>query len=221
MAAFAAIPALYIADGHHRAASAARARAELRQAGRVGEADTFVAVAFPDNQVQILPYNRIVKDLAGRTPAEFLERVRSVCRLRDGQATPRGKGEVSMYPGRPLVRARLLAGWLQRMTSRASSLDVALLQQHVLEPLLRIGDIRTDKRIDFVGGARGTAALEQAVDSGQAAVAFSMLPVTIDDLMAISDDGRDHAAQVHLVRAQAERRPADAYDLSDSGADGL
>src|SRR5206468_8857330 len=106
----------------------------------------------------------------------------------DGSPTPRGKGEVSMY-----VAGRWhsvdLSSATPADTSRASSLDVALLQQHVLEPVLRIGDVTTDKRIDFVGGARGTSALERAVDSGQAAAAFSMHPVTIDDLMAISDEG--------------------------------
>ena len=108
--------------------------------------------------------------------------------MTDGAATPRRKGEVSMY----------LAGcwYLLDLSharpeddSRASGLDVALLQRHVLEQMLGIGDIRTDKRVDFIGGARGTDGLERAVDSGSAAVAFSMYPVTIDDLMAISDAG--------------------------------
>jgi uncharacterized protein (DUF1015 family) len=182
--AFAGIPALYIADGHHRAASAARARA----AAGGGEADTFIAVAFPDNQMQILPYNRIVKDLAGQTPAQFLDALRARLPVKPGGASPKGKGAVSMY---------LDGAWyvLDFSTakpadaSRASGLDVALLQQHVLEPLLKIGDIRTDKRIDFIGGARGTAALEAAVRDGRAAVAFAMHPVTIDDLMWIADEG--------------------------------
>jgi uncharacterized protein (DUF1015 family) len=188
--AFKKIPAIYIADGHHRAASAARARGELRsRAGSdAAEANTFIAVAFPDNQMQILPYHRTVKDLAGRTSDELLVELRKAYPVSDGTATPKGKGHVSMY----------LAGkWhsidLTRATpeddSRASGLDVALLQRGVLEQLLKIGDIRSDKRIDFVGGARGTRALEEAVDSGKAAVAFSMHPVTVDDLMAISDGG--------------------------------
>jgi uncharacterized protein (DUF1015 family) len=184
--AFAAIPALYIADGHHRAASAARARQELR--GNSGGADRFIAVAFPDDQVQILPYNRIVKDLAGQTPQQFLEALRAVVPVREGTPTPSGKGHVSMYLagawyGLDLSKAAPEDG------SRASALDVARLQHHVLAPLLKIGDVRTDKRIDFVGGARGTAALEKAVADGRAAVAFSMHPVTIDDLMSISDEG--------------------------------
>jgi len=186
--AFAQIPALYIADGHHRAASAARARAELRHKGDAGDADTFIAVAFPDDQMNILPYNRVVKDLAGHTASQFLEKLRAVVPVREGRATPAGKGGVSMYlDGKwyilDLSAARPEDG------SRAAALDVALLQHHVLGPLLQIGDVRTDKRIDFVGGARGTAALEKSVRDGHAAVAFSMHPVTIDDLMSISDEG--------------------------------
>jgi uncharacterized protein (DUF1015 family) len=182
--AFAAIPALYIADGHHRAASAARARAALGG----GEADAFIAVAFPDDQMQILPYNRIVKDLAGRTPAEFLDALRARVPVRGGSATPAAKGEASMFLDGAWYAVGL--GTLPPADgSRANALDVALLQHHVLEPLLAIGDIRTDKRVDFVGGARGSRALEDAVTGGRAAVAFSMHPVTIDDLMSIADEG--------------------------------
>jgi uncharacterized protein (DUF1015 family) len=187
-AEFSRIPALYIADGHHRAASAARARAELRKSGDAGEADTFIAVAFPDDQMQILPYHRTVKELAGRTPDEFLDELKKIATVSDGAATPRAKGSVSMY-----LAGKWYAVDLSRTApedgSRGSSLDVALLQRNVLERLLKIGDVRSDKRIDFVGGARGTRALETAVDSGKAAVAFSMFPVTVDDLMAISDAG--------------------------------
>ena len=185
---FAAIPALYIADGHHRAASAARARAELRGQPDADESNRFIAVAFPDDQVQILPYHRTVKDLAGRSPEQFLDELRVVAPVGEGDGTPRHKGEVSMYLG-----GRWYVIDLSRTSpeddSRASSLDVALLQRHVLERILAIGDIRSDKRIDFVGGARGTKALEDAVDSGKAAVAFSMFPVEIGDLIAISDAG--------------------------------
>ncbi|MEP6918749.1 MAG: DUF1015 family protein [Acidobacteriota bacterium] len=192
VAAFGAIPALYIADGHHRAASAARARAELRSrdggAAAGAEADTFIAVAFPDDQMQILPYNRTVKDLAGRTPETFLEALRERLTVTEGPPTPRQPGDVSMYlDGRWYTLD--ISGVVPEDGSRANALDVARLQRGVLEQLLAIGDVRTDKRIDFIGGARGTSALEQAVDSGQAAVAFSMYPVNIDDLMAISDAG--------------------------------
>ena len=188
VAEFAKIPALYIADGHHRAASAARARAELQGQPEAGEASTFIAVAFPDNQMQILPYHRVVKDLAGRTPQQFLEELRRISPATEGGPTPARKGNVSMY-----LDGRWYTIDVSRLSpedaSRASSLDVALLQRHVLERILKIGDIRSDKRIDFVGGARGTKALEERVNSGAAAVAFSMFPVTIDDLMAISDAG--------------------------------
>jgi len=186
--AFAQIPALYIADGHHRAASAARTRAELRQRGNVGEADTFIAVAFPDDQMNILPYNRVIKDLAGRTPAQFLDNLRRAFQVKPGSATPRGKGEISMYLDGAWHTIDLSAA-APEDGSRAASLDVALLQHHVLGPLLQVGDVRTDKRIDFIGGGRGTAALEKAVNLGQAAVAFSLHPVTIEDLMSISDEG--------------------------------
>jgi uncharacterized protein (DUF1015 family) len=192
LGAFATIPALYIADGHHRAASAARARADLRS--RLGstadaaDADTFIAVAFPDNQMQILPYNRVVKDLAGQSSEQFLAALRERFTATDGPATPSRRGDVSMYLGGKWYTIDLSKAQPSDST-RASSLDVALLQTHVLERMLKIGDIRSDKRIDFVGGARGTQALEQAVDSGQAAVAFSMYPVTVEDLMVISDTG--------------------------------
>jgi uncharacterized protein (DUF1015 family) len=186
--AFGRIPALYIADGHHRAASAARARAELRGGGTAGDADTFIAVAFPDDQVQILPYNRTVKDLAGRTPEQLLAALRERFTVTDGKPATLRKGLVAMYlPGR--WYGVDLSGAEPEDSSRASGLDVARLQRHVLEQLLAIGDIRSDKRIDFVGGARGTTALEQAVDSGKAAVAFALFPVTVDDLMVISDSG--------------------------------
>jgi uncharacterized protein (DUF1015 family) len=190
--AFRTIPALYIADGHHRAASAARAREELaNRAGSTADeagADTFIAVAFPDNQVQILPYNRIIKDLGGRSARQFLGALRAQFRVTDGAPTPERQGEVSMYlDGR--WYAIDLTSVAPEDSSRSSSLDVSRLQRGVLEALLNIGDVRTDKRIDFIGGARGSDALMRAVDSGDAAVAFSMYPVTVDDLMAIADDG--------------------------------
>jgi uncharacterized protein (DUF1015 family) len=180
--AFAKISALYIADGHHRAASAARVRAEVKGA------DTFLAVAFPDDQMQILPYNRVVKDLNGETPERFLEKVKGIVPVKDGRPTPSRPGAVEMYlAGRwyELDLAAVKPG----DGDRAAGLDVSVLQQRIIEPLLNIRDVRTDKRIDFVGGARGTAALSAAVDSGKAAVAFSMHPVSVDDLMAISDTG--------------------------------
>jgi uncharacterized protein (DUF1015 family) len=190
-AAFGRLPALYIADGHHRAASAARARAVLGEQGGEGEFDTMLAVAFPDDQVKILPYNRIVKDLAGRSPEDFLAALREKLPVREGGPEPARQGEASMYLGGrwytlDLDAARQPGG---DHTDRIEGLDVSVLQRAVLADLLGIGDVRSDPRIDFVGGARGAAALEQAVDGGRAAVAFSMYPVTVDDLMAIADAG--------------------------------
>ena len=188
VAAFDAIPLLYIADGHHRAASAARARQQLRGSnGARGEWDTVLAVAFPDNQVQVLPYNRVVKDLGSHTPQSLLAKLREQGVVKDGRATPTRKGEVAMFlDGRwhTLVR-----GEAPRDLSPGDRLDVSRLQDTVLSPLLGIGDVRTDKRIDFVGGARGTSELEKLVSSGKAAVAFSLYPVSVDDLMQVCDAG--------------------------------
>jgi uncharacterized protein (DUF1015 family) len=194
-AAFGRIPALYIADGHHRAASAARARAILRGEGAAtGELDTMLAVAFPDEQVQVLPYNRTMKDLAGRSPEAFLAAVEAKLPVRPGGPSPARRGEVSMYLGGRWYTLELGApspAGAERAdrADRIEGLDVSILQRVVLAGLLGIGDVRSDPRIDFVGGARGTAALAQAVDDGRAAVAFSMYPVSVDDLMAIADAG--------------------------------
>jgi len=192
--AFGRIPALYIADGHHRAASAARAREALErregERGPLRPRDSFLAVAFPDDQVQILPYNRVVKDLAGLAPDAFVARLRERFTVTEGPATPRTKGDVAMY-----LAGRWYTIGLGRSTDRSlqgdriGTLDVSLLQQHILDPLLGIKDVRTDKRIDFVGGARGTKELQRLVDAGTSAVAFSLYPVTVDDLMAIADAG--------------------------------
>jgi uncharacterized protein (DUF1015 family) len=188
--AFGRIPSLYIADGHHRAASAARARQEVRAAAAPGEAveaDTFLAVAFPDDQMQVLPYHRLVKDLAGQSPAELLAALARQVEVRPGSDQPGGPGEVAMYlDGRwyALGLPEAPAG-----TPPAEALDVARLQVQVLGPLLGIGDPRTDTRIDFVGGIRGPAALVERVDGGAAAVAFAMHPVSVADLMTIADAG--------------------------------
>ena len=185
--AYAAMPALYIADGHHRAASAARTRQHLRQGGSTGEWDTFLAVAFPDDQTQILPYNRIVKDLGAHTPESLLSALRQRLKIRTGSATPARKGEVAMFLAGAWHMIELSAA--PPGTDPAGHLDVSRLHDQLLAPLLGIGDVRTDKRIDFVGGARGTGQLEALVSSGRAAVAFSMYPVSVADLMLISDSG--------------------------------
>ena len=189
--AFEAIPALYIADGHHRAASAARARRQLRGSGgaggAAGEWDTFLAVAFPDNQMQVLPYNRVVKDLGSHTPGSLLAVLGERCVVKDGPATPTRKGDVAVFLGDHWRTVEL--GAPPAGLGPADRLDVSRLQDLVLTPLLGIGDVRTDTRIDFVGGARGTSALERLVTSGNAAAAFSMYPVSVADLMTIADAG--------------------------------
>jgi uncharacterized protein (DUF1015 family) len=182
---FAALDALYIADGHHRAASAARARHASRS--RASDADRFVAVAFRDRQMQVLPYNRVVKDLGGRSPDAFLGAVRGIASVTPGTPVPSRKGAVSMYLGGRWYTVDLPKP--SKDVTPDEALDVALLQQHILAPILGVGDPRTDKRIDFVGGIRGPVELEGLVNDGKAVVAFSMYPVSVEDLMVISDAG--------------------------------
>ncbi|MGH9932657.1 MAG: DUF1015 domain-containing protein, partial [Pyrinomonadaceae bacterium] len=191
--AFREIPFLYIADGHHRAASAARAQAELREQsfGHTGdeEYNFFLAVIFPEDQVQILAYNRAVRDLNGLSKSEFLEAVQKSFTVKENSDdTPEHRGQWGMY---------LDGGWhMLSLRSDASppqgtvaSLDVSILQDRLLDPILGIKDVRTDKRIDFVGGVRGSEELKRLVDEGQAAVAFSLYPTTIEDLLRVSDAG--------------------------------
>ncbi len=184
VSAFRGIPSLYIADGHHRAASAARARTELPASD---EAKTMLAVAFPHDQVSILPYNRTVTDLGGLTPVEFLEAIRERFEMEAGPAVPARRGDMAMYfqGGWHTVRPRLPPD----ASNPIASLDVSVLQEGLLAPVLKIADVRTDKRIEFVGGARGTRELQRLVDSGKAAVAFSLYPVSVSDLMDVSDAG--------------------------------
>jgi uncharacterized protein (DUF1015 family) len=186
--AFAAVPTLYIADGHHRAASAARARQQLSGAGgERGEWDTFLAVAFPASQVKILPYNRVVTDLGEFTPSTFLQSLRARFAVKEGPAEPQRRGEVAMFLNGSWYT--LVMGEISAAAPATDRLDVSRLQDLVLTPLLGIGDVRSSKRIDFVGGLRGIGELETHVRSGRAAVAFSMYPVGVDDLMTIADAG--------------------------------
>jgi uncharacterized protein (DUF1015 family) len=188
VAAFDGISSLYIADGHHRAASAARARRQLRATGeRHCESDTVLAVAFPDAQTQVLPYNRVVTDLGSHSPAGLLAKLREQFDVKDGPAAPARKGHIAMFLDGRWHTIDL--GEAPRDTGAADRLDVSRLQQKILAPLLGVGDVRNDKRIDFIGGARGTAALEQLVRSGKYAVAFSLYPVSVDDLMQVCDAG--------------------------------
>src|SRR5215203_740125 len=183
--AFEDVNALYIADGHHRAASAARARAS---SGGSEESNFFLAVAFPSDQLRILPYNRVVRDLNGMTPEHFLGEVARKFTMTSGPAVPSEKGQVAMYVGRAWHTIDLDSAGMAS-TSVSDTLDGNVLQEGLLRPILGIQDVRTDKRIDFVGGAKGTHTLEQLVDSGRMAVAFSMYPVSLVDLMHVSDAG--------------------------------
>jgi uncharacterized protein (DUF1015 family) len=191
--AFRQVPFLYIADGHHRAASASRARAEMRDRsfGHTGdeEYNFFLAVIFPDDQLQILPYNRIVRDLNNLSPEQFFEKVGEKFDFtRDAQPSPAKPGQWSMYLG-GRWHGLTLKESVAPATDAVSALDVSRLQDHLLDSILDIKDVRTDKRIDFVGGIRGTAELEKLVDEGRAAVAFSLYPTTVQDLISVSDAG--------------------------------
>lgn len=187
--AFAQVPVSYVADGHHRTASAVRVGRERRAANpaHTGNEDYnwFLCVLFPASQLQILPYNRAVKDLNGHTKEAFLEAVgRSFTLLPSGSPTPKRPGEIRMY----IDGAWYDLAWQPAVNADPiSQLDVTGLQDRLLAPLLGIDDPRTSKRIDFIGGIRGTDELVKLVDSGKAAVAFSMYPTTVEQLMAIAD----------------------------------
>jgi uncharacterized protein (DUF1015 family) len=183
---FAQIPFLYIADGHHRSAAAARVFQSRKGNGQSGQ---FLTVIFPHNQMQILPYNRVLKDLNGLTPAELLKKLGEVFNIiRMGLPTPTRKHELGLFMNRRwhtlTFKPKLTAG-----KDAIEQLDVSLLQDLILAPLFGIDDPRTSKKINFVGGIRGTAELEKLVDSGEYACAFSMFPTSIEDLMSIADAG--------------------------------
>jgi uncharacterized protein (DUF1015 family) len=183
---FAAIPFLYIADGHHRSAAAGRVFQAHKGAGHSGE---FLTVIFPHNQMQILPYNRVLKDLNGLTPAELLKKLEEVFNIiRLGVATPMRKHELGLFMNRRW-HTLTFKPKLTAVKDPIEQLDVTLLQKLVLAPLFGIDDPRTSKKINFVGGIRGTAELEKLVDSGEYACAFSMFPTSIEDLMSIADAG--------------------------------
>ncbi|HKP85964.1 MAG TPA: DUF1015 family protein [Blastocatellia bacterium] len=190
---FTQVPLLYIADGHHRAASASRARAALKAEDPDSTGDEeynyFLSVLFPADQLRILPYNRIVKDLNDLSAEEFVEKLAEHFEVGEADSgTPARKGEIRMYLGGRWLKLEIAPDSVNS-DDPISSLDVSALQERALDPLLGIKDVRTDKRIDFIGGIRGTAALEQAVNEGRAAVAFSLHPVTVEELMAIADAG--------------------------------
>jgi uncharacterized protein (DUF1015 family) len=183
-----ALSAIYIADGHHRSAAASRV-AQYR-GGNSGSHGYFLAVLFPHHQMTILDYNRLIKDLNGRTPEALIAELRKTFAVEpaDAPVRPSRANEFSMY----------LAGRWYRLTlspervpkdDPIGRLPITLLARHVIEPLFGITDPRTDKRIDFVGGARGLEGLARRVDSGEMAVAFALHPTQMDDLMAVADAG--------------------------------
>ncbi len=188
---FRQVPLAYVADGHHRAAAAFRAGQQRRAAnpahtGRE-EYNWFLAVLFPASQLRILPYNRCVADLNGLTPAAFLERVRSIFKTESAAgAEPSGPREVRMYLGGAWHKLT----WAEFDADPVGRLDVSVLQEWLLAPVLGVDDPRTNTRISFVGGIRGTGELVKRVDSGRDAVAFSMFPTTVGQMMDIADAGQ-------------------------------
>lgn len=188
---FASVPLLYIADGHHRAASASRARAELREQSftHTGKEayNYFLTVIFPDSQVQILAYNRIVRDLNGLSKEGLLNALkRQFTVIENANPAPAERGQWSMYLDSTWYGLRLSPD-ATLPAGTIGMLDVSVLQDRVLDQILGIKDVRTDKRIDFVGGLRGTQELERLVNEGKAAVAFSLHPTTVAELLMVSD----------------------------------
>ena len=194
--AFSKVNHLYVADGHHRSAAASRVK-HLRQKqnpGHIGDEsyNYFLVVLFPDNQMQILEYNRIVKDLNGADSAGFLEKLSTNFDIQktDRQAAkPDSVRNFALYLDKQWYALKSNVNLTSQIdeTNPVSSLDVSILQNHVFTPLLDIVDQRTDKRVDFVGGIRGLAELERRVDTGEWAAAFALYPTSIESLMSIAD----------------------------------
>ena len=194
-AAFDAMPCLYIADGHHRSAAASRVAA-ARKGGNPGHTggepyNYFLSVIFPDNQMQILDYNRVVMDLNGLAREEFLQKIANAFSVAPESAPvkPQRVGEFGLYMAGQWYRLNIKSERIPA-SDPVKRLDVSLLQDTLMTPVLGIGDPRRDKRIDFVGGIRGLKELERRVDSGEMACAFSLFPTSIADMMAVADAGQ-------------------------------
>jgi uncharacterized protein (DUF1015 family) len=193
--AFQGIPNFYVADGHHRSAAASRVGRELAAANshHTGseEYNFFLAVLFPHNHLRIMDYNRVVKDLRGRTPEAFLTEVgtRFTVTPASDRVRPDSKGRFGMYLGGRWYTLQAPAAALAAQDP-VERLDVSILQRELLSPILGIDDPRTSKRVDFVGGIRGLSELERRVNSGEMAVAFSLHPTSIEELLAIADAGK-------------------------------
>jgi uncharacterized protein (DUF1015 family) len=183
---FAAIPCLYIADGHHRSAAAGRVY-QARQGA--GQSAWFLTVTFPHNQMQILPYNRVLKDLNGHSREALLRKLAAVFDITPGGSpSPGRKHDLALYLGGQWCSLTVKPA-LRAPADPIEGLDVSILQRQVLAPIFGVDDPRTSKRINFVGGIRGTAELEKLVNSGEYACAFSLYPTSIEDLMRIADAG--------------------------------
>jgi uncharacterized protein (DUF1015 family) len=192
--AFAAMPATYVADGHHRTAAAALVGHDLQQNNPTHtgneEYNYFLAVHFPDNQLEIFDYNRVIKDLNGHTAVSLLEAISAAFTVGPAskqQIRPSALHQISMYMQGNWYLLQAKPGTYDD-SDPIGVLDVTILSQHILEPVLNIRDLRTDKRIDFVGGIRGLGELERRVNSGEMAVAFAMYPVSMKQLMDIADN---------------------------------
>ncbi|MBW7849388.1 MAG: DUF1015 domain-containing protein [Rhodospirillales bacterium] len=191
-AAFDAMPNLYIADGHHRSAAASRVAAMRRAANPAPRGDepyeSFLVVSFPIEEMRILDYNRVVRDLGDMSCEDFRRRLEAdfIVDAVDGRARPERPHEFGMYMRRRWYRLRLREGVPVDPVAR---LDVSMLTDRLLRPVLGISDLRKDARIDFVGGKRGLSELERQVDCGEAVVAFAMYPTRMEDLIAVAEAG--------------------------------
>jgi uncharacterized protein (DUF1015 family) len=191
---FDAMDCLYIADGHHRSAAASRVAAARKAANphHTGEEayNYFLSVIFPDNQMKILDYNRVVKDLHGASPEQFLAKVQNAFTLEEtaGQYKPAKAGEFGMYLGGQWFRLAIKPELIPEHDP-VKRLDVSLLQDNLIGPILGVADPRRDKRVDFVGGIRGLGELERRVNSGEMAAAFALAPTSMAQLMAVADAG--------------------------------
>ena len=185
--AFNAMPCLYIADGHHRSAAASRIAA-MRGGNGESSHDYFLSVLFPDNQMQILDYNRVIKDLNGMDADAFLAKIGQAFTVEQSAdaVRPHKPGEFGMYLQKQWYRLTIRTDLIPT-DDPVGRLDVSLLQNQLISPLLNITDVRRDKRIDFVGGIRGLGELVKRVDSGEMAVAFSLYPTQMSDLMSVAD----------------------------------
>ncbi len=183
------VPATYIADGHHRAASAFKARDSFPGHGNPAKTNFFLTTLFPSNQIRILDYNRLVTDLNGHTPGAFLQLLAERFDVSEASDPKPGQpNEFTLYLDKKWYLLKVRPGSYDP-NDPIESLDISILSRQILSPLLNIQDQRTDERIDFVGGIRGTNALEKRVDSGEMAAAFALYPVRPDQLFAIADAG--------------------------------